>query len=235
MDKLLESAMKREKIKSILWRMIAELRRGDPTDSERLVAEATEALERVELSIWLTRKKRRRGTPSQSSGCKTRGGKGTAQRSIESAAGGFEARESCTDPSTSRRFSKPAASSFRRDSLQSPTQTAMSDANVVIRAILIDLLARSKAANPRQVDSLLEETTAKLFRAVRYQDRLLTEKEVVLRFPFLSLSMLRNYRNRNMGPKYIKFSASRNSRLYYRIADIESWIVAHYRLKAFVP
>lgn len=53
---------------------------------------------------------------------------------------------------------------------------------------------------------------------------LLTEKQVVEKNPALSLSMLRNLRQRGKGPKFIKLGKHRNSRIFYRTKDLESWL-----------
>jgi len=73
-------------------------------------------------------------------------------------------------------------------------------------------------------------------RAVAFhaQDTLLCEKEVSARFPFLTLTKLRNMRQRGNGMKHLKFGNSRNSRVYYCLADIETWIVEHYQLEPFI-
>ena len=111
----------------------------------------------------------------------------------------------------------------------------MNETNYVLKHIIVDLITRSKIiTHPRELDDLLEASVKKLMEAMTVQDRLLTEKEVAQRWPFLNCIRLRHYRYASKGPSYIKLGQHRNSRVYYKVADIEKWIVAHYQLEPFV-
>ena len=105
----------------------------------------------------------------------------------------------------------------------------------VIKSIVVDAIVKSKLLqSPKDLESLLESTVTRIDRAFRHQDQLLTEKEVEKRWPFLTLKKLRNMRFRHDGPEYLKFGQARNSRVYYKVADIESWIIKNYQLEPFV-
>ena len=73
------------------------------------------------------------------------------------------------------------------------------------------------------LDALLSDTIPKIMKATTQKDQLLTEKEVSLRYPFLSVKQLQNWRYRHQGIKYIKTGSSRNSRVLYRVSDIEAF------------
>ena len=108
--------------------------------------------------------------------------------------------------------------------------------NFVIRHLLTDLIMRAKLLeSPEELDQILRVTVPRLQKACRYQDDLLTEKQVAERWEFLNVIKLRNMRTRNQGPVFLKFGKSRNSRIYYRIADIESWIIRHEQLQPTLP
>jgi hypothetical protein len=111
--------------------------------------------------------------------------------------------------------------------------TQPEDTSVVLAYILKDFAMRLKTVNGLDLlDSLIQETVGQLMRAGQYQKQLLTEKEVSEKFPFLSIIKLRNMRSRNQGPNYHKLGEFRNSRVFYKISDVESWIVQHYRVSS---
>ena len=98
--------------------------------------------------------------------------------------------------------------------------------------ILVDTVLKARMlSSPRELDALIRETVDKLARAFHTQDQLLTEKQVAARYGFLDVTKLRNMRHRGNGPKYIKMGAYRNSRVYYRLGDVETWIVSYYQLE----
>ncbi len=111
----------------------------------------------------------------------------------------------------------------------------MSQHNHVLEHILVDTVLQARMlSSPRDLDALIKATVNKLARAFHTQDQLLTEKQIAARYAFLDVTKLRNMRHRGTGPKYIKMGAYRNSRVYYRLADVESWIVSHYQLEPFM-
>lgn len=107
--------------------------------------------------------------------------------------------------------------------------------NPVVKHLLVEIVCKARMIEDHlELDDLIENSTGKIFRAVHAQDTLLTEKDVVARYTFLTLPALRNMRMRQQGPKYVKFGHTKNSRVYYRRADIEQWIVDHYQLTQFI-
>jgi hypothetical protein len=107
--------------------------------------------------------------------------------------------------------------------------------DIILREILIDLSIKSRLVEtPEDLDQLICEAAPKLQKAMSRQDQLLTEKEIVSRYRFLSENRLRNMRFKGIGPRYIKFGEARNSRVFYRPSDIEAWIVEHYQLDHLV-
>ena len=97
----------------------------------------------------------------------------------------------------------------------------------MIKQIMTEIIMEGKEKTPTELEELLEKEMPKLRDAFRDQDRLLTEKEVARRYPWLTVNRLRSMRCRNIGPKYFKFGTHRNSRVYYRDSDIRTWIEAH--------
>ena len=111
----------------------------------------------------------------------------------------------------------------------------MNQQNHALEHILVNTVLQARMlSSPRELDALIKATVDKLSRAFHTQDQLLTEKQVAARYGFLDVTKLRNMRHRRTGPKYIKMGAYRNSRVYYRLADVETWIVGHYQLEPFM-
>ena len=82
--------------------------------------------------------------------------------------------------------------------------------NHVLKRILAEAFLRSRLVETEtDLEELLRETMRKVDRAYHVQDRLLTEKEVAKRWPFLDVVRLRNYR-------------------------YKAWIVSHYQLEPFI-
>ncbi len=107
--------------------------------------------------------------------------------------------------------------------------------SAVIKHILIDTLMRAKLlSSPDDLDTLLSSAVPKIMKATTRQDQLLTEKEVSQHYPFLSVKQLQNWRYRHQGIKYIKTGTSRNSRVLYRVSDIEAFLVHHERNEPFI-
>ena len=110
--------------------------------------------------------------------------------------------------------------------IESPLKIKYILSDVMIRARLID--------RAEEVDALLEESTGKIIRAVHAREELLTAQQVAARWPFLGGQKLQNFRYLHQGPKYLKFGKDRNSRVYYKVADIEAWIAEHYQDAPYV-
>ena len=111
----------------------------------------------------------------------------------------------------------------------------MKNTNHVVKHLLVDLILKARMIeDPKEMDRHVDYSMGKLSRAYHTKSALLTEKQAVDRFQFLTLIKLRNMRARGSGPKYLKFGTSRNGRIYYRVSDIEAWIVANYQLEPFV-
>ena len=107
--------------------------------------------------------------------------------------------------------------------------------NAAIKHILIETLMRAKLiTSPDDLDTLLTETIPKIIKATTQKDQFLTEKEVAVRYPFLSVKQLQNWRYWHQGTKYIKTGTSRNSRVLYRVSDIEAWLVQNERNEPYI-
>ncbi len=107
--------------------------------------------------------------------------------------------------------------------------------NIVLKHLVLDIVTRAKLmSSPQDLDHLLTTSVPQLQKACRFQDHLLCEKEVSERWGFLTVRQLQNMRFRHRGPKYHKMGNARNSRVYYRISDIEAWIVEHEQLEPFL-
>ena len=100
----------------------------------------------------------------------------------------------------------------------------------MFRAILLDLICQgSKARSSDEINQLISDAETQIIRFLQDGEKLLCEKEVSARWPFLSLAMLRNMRARGYGPKFLKFGTSRNSRIFYKVMDIQYWIDSQYQ------
>ena len=107
----------------------------------------------------------------------------------------------------------------------------MMQTNLVLKRIITDVIFRSRLLDePKSLDQLLEKAVQEVTDALHFQDKLMTEREVAERWPVLSLVRLRNMRCKGNGPRFIKFGESRNSRIFYKVADIETWFVSKYNL-----
>ena len=106
----------------------------------------------------------------------------------------------------------------------------MSQTNKAVKDTLTEIIMKLELVNdPDQIDPILDDGVSRLINAVYTEDKLLCEKEVVARFPFMSMGQLRNMRSLETGPKFVKFGDFRNSRIYYKVVDIQEWIDSHYR------
>ncbi len=106
---------------------------------------------------------------------------------------------------------------------------------IQISRILSDFLMRSKLIQTtEELDELMANTKKSLELAYRYTETTLNEKQVTERWKFLSRRMLQNMRQQRRGPKYLKLGKSRNSSVYYKICDVEAWIITQYQLEPFV-
>lgn len=123
--------------------------------------------------------------------------------------------------------------SIQNSELSSLELEQSKDINVVVTHILKEFLMKFQMMRePDKLDPLIAVTTENITKVNKRQKDLLTEHEVVERFPFLNVNKLRNMRARSQGPSYHKFGSSRNSRVFYRMADIESWILSsHQKIK----
>jgi len=107
--------------------------------------------------------------------------------------------------------------------------------NTLLKHILTDVMMRSKLiSSPQELDTLLEEIVPMIMKAATQKNGLLTEKEVSHLYPFLSVKQLQNWRYRHQGIKYIKTGKSRNSRVLYRVSDIEAFLVNHEQNEPYV-
>ena len=105
----------------------------------------------------------------------------------------------------------------------------------VLKHLLVDLICKARLIEkPKALDDLIDQTVSKLRRAIHVQDDLLSETEVCDRYRFLTPAKLRIMRCRGKGPVYLKFGKARNSRVFYKSADVEAWIAEHYQLEPFL-
>ena len=94
---------------------------------------------------------------------------------------------------------------------------------------MLDLICLAgKARSADEINRLISEVETKILGA-RDGEKLLCEKEVSAQWDFLSLAVLRNMRARGNGPKFLKFGQARNSRIYYKVSDVEAWINDQYQ------
>ena len=79
-----------------------------------------------------------------------------------------------------------------------------------------------------ELDDLLEETIRAVIDLAKWNERLLTEKELEALYPVFSARGLRRRRSCGNGPSYYKIGETRNSPIYYKIGDVEAWLQAHH-------
>ena len=104
--------------------------------------------------------------------------------------------------------------------------------NQRVRLLLSEFSLRLKEGGTDR-ETTLSETAEKIEKALQ-SDALLTEAQVVQRYRWLTLGKLRNMRFRHEGPKYHKFGPHKNSRVFYRISDIEAWILENEQHEPYV-
>ncbi len=108
-----------------------------------------------------------------------------------------------------------------------PRDTSVS---IVVKKYLHSFLKNNAPflSNPSVLDERINESVPRVISLCRDQDALLDEHSVVERYPTFTLYALRSMRYRNQGPPYIKTGTYKNSRVLYRVADIERWYLEHY-------
>ena len=111
----------------------------------------------------------------------------------------------------------------------------MNTTKPTIKHLLVEIIMKSQMMNePQKLDNLIQETESKISQAFHENDTLYCEKEISQKYPFLTLIKLRNMRARGNGPKHHKFGQSRNSRVYYRLGDIETWIAENEQTEPYI-
>ena len=107
--------------------------------------------------------------------------------------------------------------------------------SIQINRILSDFILRSKLIQtPTELDQLVLKTKKALNLAYRYTEEKLNEKQVSARWKFLTPRRLQNMRQREKGPKYLKLGGAKNSSVFYKVADVEEWIIEQYQLEPFI-
>ena len=107
--------------------------------------------------------------------------------------------------------------------------------NTILKHVLADAFMRSKLITSLEdLDILLNDTVPKIIQATTRKDQYLTEKEVSARYPFLTVKQLQNWRYRHQGIKYIKTGNARNSRILYRVSDIEAFLHEHEQNEPYI-
>ncbi len=101
--------------------------------------------------------------------------------------------------------------------------------NLHVRELLWKMALKIRECDTDSINHILDGFSEKIELAVRIKDEYLTEKQVAERYPILDVKKLRNFRQRGGGPQFFKFGDHRNSRVFYKIADIEQWIVEKVR------
>ena len=96
------------------------------------------------------------------------------------------------------------------------------------RIIAVTILKSRHLENAQALDDLINATVQDMTAAFHHQGKLMTEKEVAARWPCLNVIRLRNMRYKENGPPYLKLGESRNSRIFYKFSDIETWLATKY-------
>ena len=105
--------------------------------------------------------------------------------------------------------------------------------NIHLRSLLVDLLLKAQlTSDPEKLDQLISECERKAARVVRLKDEWLTAAQVVERYPsiFPTEAALRNRVSRGLAPRYTKFGKHRQSRISFKVADVEAWILRNQEL-----
>ena len=96
---------------------------------------------------------------------------------------------------------------------------------ITTNSILHSLAAKLQVIkNDAELENLIKGAAREIERAVLNDELLLNEKEVSERFPFWTVSALRNLRARREGPEYIKLGNKRCSRVLYRVRTINEYL-----------
>ena len=108
-------------------------------------------------------------------------------------------------------------------------------AKTAIRHALLDFHTKGQLIEtPIELDMLMESKTEEIVALARKGDQMLNEKQVAEMYPFLTVRALQNLRHKVRGPKYFKFGKKRTSRVFYKVSDIEAWIIDNYQRLQFV-
>lgn len=94
-----------------------------------------------------------------------------------------------------------------------------------LQALLMQFFMSAQNGSIDDVDRLIAKYIPKI-KATKEYDLLLTEKQVVEKYPALHLNMLRHMRQMGTGPSFLKTGLHRNSRIFYKVSDIEKWVAS---------
>lgn len=92
-----------------------------------------------------------------------------------------------------------------------------------LQVLLMQFFMSAQEGSIDDVDRLIAKYIPKI-KASREYDQLLTEKQVVQKYPALHTNMLRHMRQMGTGPRFLKTGLHKNSRLFYKASDIDKWI-----------
>ena len=104
--------------------------------------------------------------------------------------------------------------------------------NTSVRYLLSQMIFNARLiSNQAQLQQLLDDTVPQLVQTITDENLILSEQQVIERYPFFTLNALRNMRCRRIGPPFHKLGRHKNSRVTYRVGDIETWLAKHANLK----
>lgn len=116
--------------------------------------------------------------------------------------------------------------------------TATSCGRPALRALLVELSLKAQILHnrPEDLDRFIQTQEPRIMKAVLAGDQLLNEKQVAARYgDVFSVKRLRNMRFRGTGPRFHKIGAHKNSRVFYKVSDLENFIVESQQLTTFLP
>lgn len=114
----------------------------------------------------------------------------------------------------------------------------LSQARPALRALLVELSLKAQllGEKPKELDRFIGHQEPRIMKAVLAGDQLLNEHQVAARYgEAFAVKRLRNMRYRGTGPRFHKFGTHRNSRVFYKVSDLENFIMESKQLTPFMP
>ncbi|CAM2011580.1 helix-turn-helix transcriptional regulator [Acanthopleuribacter pedis] len=116
--------------------------------------------------------------------------------------------------------------------------TAIFSGRPAVRALLVELSLKAQLLkdDPQELDRFIQQQEPQIVKAILSGSQLLNETQVAQRYGnIFSVKRLRNMRYRGTGPYFHKLGDHKNSRVFYKVSDLEHFIATAQQLTNFLP